>query len=967
MDQRELTNSGEDNLSPQYTEFDLSGGKLKSITRNIDTPEPDSELNQPISTSQEMRHEMETSTAKSTTRDKVNLSVDLEDDDWQEMETANDHEVFGDKGEILVDKFDDPKLRQDDMFATTFGYTKIAAEEQAARYHEADSKTAFLFKSRNGSKTAITEKNNQLYGEDGTEDDSFDDVDDDLFAESHSAADQLNTTKDLLTDSEKLAYVGLVKLVMTDMAASLAKSGVTNTAKSGNSKFVKRMHAAQSSMGFWQVKIMNRIYYHLDIPEEEVKMVDSLVSHNIDPEDLACSLKRTSVIANPVYEKKAESETNEDRNHVEEMKKGIVRPEDAIHEQQLEVDVRWTVICDLFLMLISDSIYDARSRTLLMKFSEYLGIDQLDVYQFERRITEALELEDTSEQVWNEEQILKTRRRLAKRKKYMYVGLATVGGSLVLGLSGGLLAPVIGAGIAAGLSTIGIGGTAGFLAGAGGTTIIALGSTALGARAGSTGMMKRVGDVKTFEFVPLHNNKRTNLIITVSGWINSKSDDVRLPFSTVDPVMGDLYSVLWEPEMLQSMGETIGILASEILTQSVQQLLGATILTALMGALQLPMALSKLKYIIDNPWNVSLDRAWKAGMVLADTLIARNLGERPVTLIGFSIGARVIYSCLLELAKRGAQGLVEDVIVFGAPVVGSSEQLMLARSVVSGRFVNGYSKKDWILGYLFRATSGGLRRVTGLSPIERIEGIENFDCTNLVEGHMGYRTAMPRLLKKMGFRVLSEEFVEIDEPDPEATERQRKLISEFQEARKQLEQEGDTKKKGFLSKWMKPKKKEWWEMYSESRNNSQDTLSRASTAESLGEFDVDRMMDKVENMKLKEEDTSKSDETLEQNFSKSREGLSLAEEDDIIDERTSFDKKDDMKNDRKIEQTQEKVGPANLANAGVPTHKTIEPAPDYDSSSIGKDEEEHEESKDELYDDDDDEFPVTENITMTFG
>ena len=44
--------------------------------------------------------------------------------------------------------------------------------------------------------------------------------------------------------------------------------------------------------------------------------------------------------------------------------------------------------------------------------------------------------------------------------------------------------------------------------------------------------------------------------------MNGAMDDVRLPFSTVDPVMGDMFSLLWEPEMLQSMGQTIGILAS---------------------------------------------------------------------------------------------------------------------------------------------------------------------------------------------------------------------------------------------------------------------------------------------------------------------------------------------------------------------------------------------------------------------
>lgn len=46
--------------------------------------------------------------------------------------------------------------------------------------------------------------------------------------------------------------------------------------------------------------------------------------------------------------------------------------------------------------------------------------------------------------------------------------------------------------------------------------------------------------------------------------MNGKVDDVRLPFSTVDPIMGDLFSIHWEPEMLRSMGQTINILATEV-------------------------------------------------------------------------------------------------------------------------------------------------------------------------------------------------------------------------------------------------------------------------------------------------------------------------------------------------------------------------------------------------------------------
>lgn len=117
-----------------------------------------------------------------------------------------------------------------------------------------------------------------------------------------------------------------------------------------------------------------------------------------------------------------------------------------------------------------------------------------------------------------------------------------------------------------------------------------------------------------------------------------------------------------------------------------------------MAALQLPIVLTKLSYLIDNPWSVSQAKADMAGLILADSLIDRNLGARPITLVGFSLGSRVIFSCLKELAKRGAVGIVQNAYLFGSPVVVNKDDYLRAKTVVSGRFVNGFARNDWILG-----------------------------------------------------------------------------------------------------------------------------------------------------------------------------------------------------------------------------------------------------------------------------
>jgi hypothetical protein len=254
----------------------------------------------------------------------------------------------------------------------------------------------------------------------------------------------------------------------------------------------------------------------------------------------------------------------------------------------------------------------------------------------------------------------------------------------------------------------------------------------------------------------------------------SKNDDVTLPFSVLDAIVGDVFSVLWEPDMMAEMGSALKILTSEVLTSGVQQVLAATAMTALMSAIQWPIrewmmwynvltsVLTKLGYLIDNPWSNALDRSRAAGLILADVIMQRHAGVRPISLIGFSLGARSIFYALVELARNKAYGLVQDVFIFGTTVTASQAVWLDVRSVVAGRFVNGFASNDWMLGYLFRATSAGLNTVAGLRAVDMVPGLENVDCTDTITGHMSYRSMMPQLLAKVGFPVSADHF---DEPD----------------------------------------------------------------------------------------------------------------------------------------------------------------------------------------------------------
>ena len=92
---------------------------------------------------------------------------------------------------------------------------------------------------------------------------------------------------------------------------------------------------------------------------------------------------------------------------------------------------------------------------------------------------------------------------------------------------------------------------------------------------------------------------------------------------------------------------------------------------------------------MDNPWSNAIERARAAGLILADVLANRQLGVRPITLVGYSLGARMIYYALLELSRKKAYGIVQNAYLIGAPVSGREAEWTQVRNAVSGRFVNG--------------------------------------------------------------------------------------------------------------------------------------------------------------------------------------------------------------------------------------------------------------------------------------
>ena len=105
--------------------------------------------------------------------------------------------------------------------------------------------------------------------------------------------------------------------------------------------------------------------------------------------------------------------------------------------------------------------------------------------------------------------------------------------------------------------------------------------------------------------------------------------------------------------------------------------------------------------------------------------------------------------------------------------------------------------------------------MAGLAAIDSVPGLENIDVTAFAAGHMAYRAAMPRLLRHVGWEVESDEFAEITDPDPDNHEgRQRQLIREIEDARKEAQAKPEKRRFGFFKRGKLAEKKSW-EMYDE--------------------------------------------------------------------------------------------------------------------------------------------------------
>lgn len=437
------------------------------------------------------------------------------------------------------------------------------------------------------------------------------------------------------------------------------------------------------------------------------------------------------------------------------------------------------LLSTILLVLLLTKRYDARARCMLCRIALAIGYDQ-GIADVEATVALNLASENRlTDQGATENYVQKSQQR-NRLGRILGVGAATIGGGLLIGLTGGLAAPFIGAGLAAGLASVGLGGSAlasGMAMVAGNAALIGSIFGGYGASVSGEAVSNRMKDVEDFEIVDLSQSvqddgdedsltvRRLHVTICVSGWL-TEPDDAVAPWKVLGDSEGDRFALKWEQQALTDVGAGLmNIVRSLGGRLVVSQLLQQTALATLTMAVW-PLALLNAGYLIDNPWLNARSLAEKTGKVLADVLLARTQGERPVSLIGASLGATVIFECLLELEKRKGFGIVEDVVLLGAPVPSDHNSWLRVRRVTAGRVVNAYSTNDWVLAFCYRTLNFKLG-VAGLAAIETVPGIENVDLSETVSAHTAYRYPA-LLLKQCGFEHLVD--AEVLHQQTEATE-----------------------------------------------------------------------------------------------------------------------------------------------------------------------------------------------------
>ncbi|KAK4115590.1 DUF726-domain-containing protein [Canariomyces notabilis] len=476
----------------------------------------------------------------------------------------------------------------------------------------------------------------------------------------------------------------------------------------------------------------------------------------------------------------------------------------------LPTEKRCLLLHALLLLLLSLESYGALTRVLLLNIASSLHLPLRLLAEDEVRVAGGLSsiAKDIPPEALTQKRTEDG--KPARRWK------ASIAAGAVTGAAGSLAEPLVAAGIGTVPGGMGLSGTAasgllGVMAENGVVVGVMFGM--YGSRSTGKMMEHHLKDVADFAFIPLRGSidrdsemgkvtsatRRLRVTLGISGWLTSREESAK-PWRFLGQD-SEVYTVRWELDALTKLGNSFEtLLRSAAWSTAKKEIIARTselrsrhprhtanranqrgpVVTSLSEA-RWPTSLVRISKIIDNNWNNGMVRADKLGAALAEVIISRQQGERGVSLIGYSLGARAIYACLMALAEKRAFGLVENAVMMGTPAPSDPTVWCVMKMVVSGRLVNVYSENDYLLGFLSRTSSiefgiAGLQRVTG------VDGVENVDVTAKISIHTRYQYLAGTILRHIGWENIDSDQIARDESDMSCYEDRNRKIEQRREA-----------------------------------------------------------------------------------------------------------------------------------------------------------------------------------------
>lgn len=231
----------------------------------------------------------------------------------------------------------------------------------------------------------------------------------------------------------------------------------------------------------------------------------------------------------------------------------------------LPVETRRLIIHSTLLLLLSLEHYTSYSRILLVRLASSLDVPvhSLNISEVKtaRGLLEAAEAMSGAAEA-------AARAESSKSARRWKVGFATVAGAALIGVTGGLAAPLVAAGIGGVLGGVGLGGTlvGGILTTLTGSGVL-VGSLfgAYGGRMTGQMMDAYAKEVQDFAFIPVRDggesaeakqkNRRLRVTVGVSGWLESGSEVVS-PWRGVGGAT-EVFALRWELEALLELGSAL--------------------------------------------------------------------------------------------------------------------------------------------------------------------------------------------------------------------------------------------------------------------------------------------------------------------------------------------------------------------------------------------------------------------------